>query len=120
MNDEVFQRAKEERLLLKILKNKHHSWNQLWRIKTNNELNKLIKHQNMVNYVKALRLSWFGLVQRMPDLSQEDFQMDASNYKTQRKTQAKMGRQCNTGYSSTEHQKVDSLCPRSCKMEKRR
>ena len=26
MNDEVFQRAKEERLLLKILKNRHHSW----------------------------------------------------------------------------------------------
>jgi hypothetical protein len=51
---------------------------------------------------------------------QEDFQMDASNYKTQRKTQAKKGRQCNTGYSSTEHQKLESLCPRSCKMEKRR
>ena len=26
MNDEVFQRAKEERLLLKILKNRRHSW----------------------------------------------------------------------------------------------
>ena len=26
MNDEVFQRAKEEILLLKILKNRHHSW----------------------------------------------------------------------------------------------
>ena len=25
-NDEVFQRAKEERLLLIILKNSHHSW----------------------------------------------------------------------------------------------
>jgi len=25
-NDEVFQRAKEERLLLKILKNRRHSW----------------------------------------------------------------------------------------------
>jgi len=25
-NDEVFQRAKEERLLLKILKNRHYSW----------------------------------------------------------------------------------------------
>jgi hypothetical protein len=25
-NDEVFQRAKENRLLLKILKNRHHSW----------------------------------------------------------------------------------------------
>ena len=41
--------------------------NQLWRIKTNNELNKLIKHKNIVNYIKALRLSWFGHVQRMPD-----------------------------------------------------
>ena len=41
--------------------------NQLWRIKTNNELNKLIKHQNIVNYIKALRLSWFGHVQSMPD-----------------------------------------------------
>jgi len=26
MNDEVFQTAKEERLLLKILKNRRHSW----------------------------------------------------------------------------------------------
>ena len=26
MNDEVFQRAKEERLLLNILKNRRHSW----------------------------------------------------------------------------------------------
>ena len=41
--------------------------NQLWRIKTNNELNKLMKHQNIVNYIKALRLSWFGHVQRLPD-----------------------------------------------------
>jgi len=28
-NDEVFQRAKEERLFLKILKNRRHSWIQL-------------------------------------------------------------------------------------------
>jgi len=26
MNDEVFQRAKEERLILKILKKRRHSW----------------------------------------------------------------------------------------------
>jgi hypothetical protein len=26
INDEVFQRAKEDRLLLKILKNRRHSW----------------------------------------------------------------------------------------------
>jgi hypothetical protein len=28
--------------------------NQLWRIKTNDELDKLIKHQNIINHIKAL------------------------------------------------------------------
>jgi hypothetical protein len=41
--------------------------NQIWRIKTKEELDKLIKHKNIVNYIKAQRLSWFGHVQRMPD-----------------------------------------------------
>ena len=41
--------------------------NQIWRIKTNEELDKLIKHKNIVNYMKAQRLSWFGHVQRMSD-----------------------------------------------------
>jgi len=27
----------------------------------------LIKHKNIVNYIKAQRLCWFGHVQRMPD-----------------------------------------------------
>jgi hypothetical protein len=40
---------------------------QIWRIKTNEELNKLIQHKNIVNCIKAQRLSWFGQVQRMPD-----------------------------------------------------
>ena len=42
--------------------------NQIWRIKTNEELDKLIKHKNIVNYIKAQRLSWFGHIQRMSDL----------------------------------------------------
>ena len=41
--------------------------NQTWRIKTNEELDKLIKHGNIVNYIKAQRLSWFGHIHRMPD-----------------------------------------------------
>jgi hypothetical protein len=41
--------------------------NQIWRIKTNEELDKLTKHKNIVNHIKALRLSWFGHIQRMPD-----------------------------------------------------
>jgi len=31
-----------------------------WRIKTNIELDELIKHRNIINYVKAQRFSWFG------------------------------------------------------------
>ena len=34
--------------------------NQTRRIKNNEELDKLIKHENIVNYIKAQRLSWFG------------------------------------------------------------
>jgi hypothetical protein len=43
-------------------------------------------------------------------------QLDSSNHKAQ----TKMGRQNNTGHPPTEYQKLDSLCPRPCKMEKRR
>jgi len=41
--------------------------NQIYRVKTNEKLDKLIKHENIINYIKAQRLSWFGHVQRMPD-----------------------------------------------------
>jgi hypothetical protein len=41
--------------------------NQIWRVKTSEELDKLIKHKNIINHIKAQRLSWFGHVQRMPD-----------------------------------------------------
>ena len=41
--------------------------NQIWRVKTNEELDKLIKHKNIINHIKAQRLSWFGHVQRLPD-----------------------------------------------------
>ena len=41
--------------------------NQIWGIKINEELDKLIKHKNIVNHIKAQRLSRFCHVQRMPD-----------------------------------------------------
>ena len=41
--------------------------NQIWRNKNNEELDKLMKHENIVNYIKAHRLSWFGHIQRMPE-----------------------------------------------------
>ena len=39
------------------------------RIKANKELDELIKHRNLINYVKAQRLSWFGHKNRMPETS---------------------------------------------------
>jgi F0F1-type ATP synthase alpha subunit len=36
--------------------------NQIWRVKTDEELDKLIKHKNIINHIKAQRLSWFGHV----------------------------------------------------------
>jgi len=41
--------------------------NQTRRIKNNEDLDKLIKHENIVNYIKPQRLSWFGHIQRMPE-----------------------------------------------------
>ena len=41
--------------------------NQIWRIKNKEELGKLIKNENIVNYIKAQRPSWFGHMQRMPE-----------------------------------------------------
>jgi hypothetical protein len=38
-----------------------------WRIKSNEELNKLIGNKNIINHVKAQRLAWFGQVHCMPD-----------------------------------------------------
>ena len=43
--------------------------NGIWRIKTNKDLDELIKHRNIINYVKAQRLSWFGHINRMPGTS---------------------------------------------------
>ena len=40
-----------------------------WRIKSNEELNRLIGNKNIINYIKAQRLAWFGHVYRMPDNS---------------------------------------------------
>jgi hypothetical protein len=38
-----------------------------WRIETNNELDELIRHKNIINYIKAQRLIWFGHLHRMPE-----------------------------------------------------
>jgi len=41
--------------------------NHICRVKTNEKLDKMRKHKNIINYIKAQRLSWFGHIQRMPN-----------------------------------------------------
>ena len=41
--------------------------NQAWRIENNEGLDKLMKYENIVNYIKAQKLSWFGHIQRMSE-----------------------------------------------------
>jgi hypothetical protein len=38
-----------------------------WRIKTSDELDKLIRHKIIINYIQAQRLSSFGVLHRMPE-----------------------------------------------------
>jgi hypothetical protein len=40
--------------------------NGLWRIKTNEELDKLIQRKNILRVIKSQRLKWLGHVERMP------------------------------------------------------
>ena len=37
------------------------------RIKTNDELDQLIRHKNLINYIKAQKSSWFGHLHRMSE-----------------------------------------------------
>ena len=65
--------------------------NGIWRIKTNKELDELIKHRNIINYVKSQRLSWFGHINRMPGTSIVK-RIHKFHRKTSWKVQVSMGR----------------------------
>jgi len=42
------------------------SENGIWRIKTYQELDEIIKHKNIINFIRAQRLSWLlGHIERM-------------------------------------------------------
>jgi len=38
-----------------------------WRIKTNEELQKLIKHENIIKFARVQRLGWYGHIARMQE-----------------------------------------------------
>jgi hypothetical protein len=61
--------------------------------KENNELDKLIRHKNIINYTKAQRLSWFGHLHRMSeDRMVKIIKVETDVKKTTRETKEQMGR----------------------------
>ena len=38
-----------------------------WRIKTNEEINDILKGQNIIGFIKKQRLKWLGHVERMAE-----------------------------------------------------
>ena len=67
-NESVIQKLSLfERKILRKIFGSTKAANGVWRIKTNKELDELIKHRNIINYVKAQRMSWFGHINRIPE-----------------------------------------------------
>jgi len=55
----------ERKILRKIFSSTYE--NGSWRIKTNQELDKLIKHKNMISFARAQRLGRHGHIERMQE-----------------------------------------------------
>jgi hypothetical protein len=53
-----------ERILIKKIYGPNNE-KGIWRIKTNQELDEIIKHKNITNFIRAQRLSWLGHVGRI-------------------------------------------------------
>ena len=53
----------ERKILRKILGSKNE--NGIWRIKSNQELDEMIKRKNIINFIRAQRLSCLGHIERM-------------------------------------------------------
>jgi hypothetical protein len=70
LKESIIQRLSvfERRILRKIFGPTKED-NGIWRIKTNMELDEIIKHRNIINYVRAQRLGWFGHINSMPETS---------------------------------------------------
>jgi len=65
-NTKTKSRVFERKVLRKIYGPTNES-DGTWRIKSNEELNRLTGNKNTINYIEAQRLAWFGHVHRMPD-----------------------------------------------------
>ena len=66
--------------------------NKLWRIRQNDELEAIIKGENIVRFRKCQRIQWLGYIERMQDtaIPRKDVVRKAICNKTKRKTKNEM------------------------------
>jgi len=67
--------------------------NGIWRIKTNQELDEIIKHKNIINFIGAQRLSWLGHIEMMQGtrMVKAILLLETHIKKTNRKTKDTLG-----------------------------
>ena len=56
-----------ERKIMRKISGPTRTYDGYWRIKTNQEINDILKGQNIIGFIKKQRLNWLGHVERMAE-----------------------------------------------------
>jgi hypothetical protein len=64
--------------------------NELWRIRRNNELEAIIKGENIVRFIKCQRIRWLGHMERMQDTAIPKKMLYGKLHATRRRGRPKM------------------------------
>jgi len=64
--------------------------NELWRIRRNDELEAIIKEENIVRFIKCQRIWWLGHIERMQDTAIPKKMLYGKLYATKQRGRPKM------------------------------
>ena len=64
--------------------------NELWRIRRNDELEAIVKGENIVRFIKSQRIRWLGHIERMQDTAIPKKMLYGNLYATRRRGRPKM------------------------------